>query len=355
MLKDQMTPIERLAAYAKGEPVDRLPCVPVVANGAARVIGCKISDFRENGKLLAKAHIEAYRFFRYDTVRIFTDLYVQAEAMGAKVLYPPDETAHLETPALDDISGIESLKPADPLKDGNLPHILEALKTALDEVGREVPVTGAVVGPFTNASFLIGTDNLVRMTYKNPAAVHRLCEISLETCLKYAQAMIDTGCSAGVTEPVSSCTIISPRQFEEFSYPYLKKLIDYIHSRGKRVTLHICGKTSKIWDLMVDAGADCISIDNVADLAAAKEKVGQKVMVMGNVNPSQVMLQGTPEDVRQATIACVKKAYDNMKGYIVASGCSLPTETPFVNIHTMLDTVREIGYPVSMEKLERME
>jgi uroporphyrinogen decarboxylase len=59
------------------------------------------------------------------------------------------------------------------------------------------------------------------------------------------------------------------------------------------------------------------------------------------------MLQGKPDDVRQAVIDCVKKAYDNPRGYIVASGCSLPTETPFENIHAMMDTVRAISYPIN--------
>jgi uroporphyrinogen decarboxylase len=150
---------------------------------------------------------------------------------------------------------------------------------------------------------------------------------------------------------MSSSTIISPKQFKEFSLPYLKQLIDYIHSRGKAVTLHVCGKTAKIWELMVEAGADCISIDNAASLLAAKQKVGDKVRLMGNVKPSETMLQGTPEDVRKAVIQCVSEAYDNPKGLIVASGCSLPTETPFHNIDAMLNTVREIGYPVNTQKL----
>jgi len=45
---------------------------------------------------------------------------------------------------------------------------------------------------------------------------------------------------------MSSSTVIGPRQFKEFSFPYLKRLIDYIHTRGKKVTLHICGKTRRI-------------------------------------------------------------------------------------------------------------
>lgn len=354
LVKDQMTPLERMAAYNKGEPIDRLPCVPIVGNTAARVIGIKVSDFKGNGKLIAKAQVEAYKYFGYDTIRIFTDLYTQAEAMGAKVHYPLDETAYLEAPAIEAISKIESLKPADPYRDGNLPQYLEAMEIAMEEVGQEVAVTGALTCPFTNASFLIGAENLIRLTMKNPEAVHNLCQVSLETCLNYAKAIIDLGCTPSLTDAMSSCTVISPKQFQEFSYPYLKTLIDYIKSRGKGVTLHICGKTNKIWEKMVEAGADCLSIDNAASLEEAKLKVGSKVRLMGNVKPSETMLEGTIVDVRKAVIECVKEAYDSPKGLIVASGCSLPTETPFANIEAMLDTVREIGYPINLEKLERM-
>jgi uroporphyrinogen decarboxylase len=355
MALDQMTPIERLTAYGKGQPIDRLPCVPIVGNTAARVIGVKVSEFRGNGKLIAKAQIEAYKLFKYDIIRVFTDLYTQAEAMGAKVHYPYDETAYLEAPAIEDISEIDSLSPADPYKDGNLPHHLEAMKIAVDTVGKEVTVTGALTCPFTNASFLVGAEQLVRLTLKDPEKVHKLCELSLETNLRYAKAIIDAGCTPSLTDAMSSSTVISPKQFKEFSFPYLKRLIEYIHSRGKSVTLHICGKTSKIWELMVEAGADCISIDNDADLLEAKKTVGEKVRLMGNIRPSEVMLEGTEDIVRRATIECIKKAYDNPKGYIVASGCSLPTETPFKNIHAMLDTVREVGYPVDSRILESGE
>ncbi|HEX3033368.1 MAG TPA: uroporphyrinogen decarboxylase family protein, partial [Bacillota bacterium] len=140
MAKDQMTPIERLTAYGQGQPIDRLPCVPIVGNTAARVIGARVGEFRGNGRLIAQAQGEAYKLFGYDIIRVFTDLYTQAEAMGAKVHYPADETAYLEEPAINDISEISRLKPADPHKDGNLPHHLEAMKIALDAVGKEATV-----------------------------------------------------------------------------------------------------------------------------------------------------------------------------------------------------------------------
>jgi len=86
VLRDQMTPKERMEAYNKGQPIDRLPCVPIVGNTAARVINVKVSEFKGNGKLLAKAHVAAYRMFGYDIIRVFTDLYVQAEQWGQSAL-----------------------------------------------------------------------------------------------------------------------------------------------------------------------------------------------------------------------------------------------------------------------------
>ncbi len=353
MVKDRMTSLERITAYGREQNIDRLPCNPNIANGAARVIGCKVSEFKDNGELIARAHIEAYRMFKYDGVRIFTDLYVQAEAMGARVFYPADDTADLEAPAISDVSEIAGVQPADPHRDGRLPSHLEAARILIDTVGNEVSCSGGVVGPFTTAFFLIGVEKMTRLLVRNPEAVHTLCKISLETSLRYADAFIDIGLTPTISEPLSSTTIVNPKHFKEYSAPYLKQLIDHIHSKGKSVTLHICGKTEKIWDDMVEAGADCLSIDNVASLNGCKKRVGDKVRIMGNVDPSGIMYAGTAEDVRKATIECVREAYDNPRGYIICSGCSLPIDTPFENIQAMMDTARDIGDPEHSQLISR--
>ncbi len=352
MSLDRLTPNQRFAAYAAEQPLDRLPCVPIIGNTAARVIGVKVSQLRQDAKLLAEAQIASYRKFGYDVVRVFTDLYVIGEAMGAKVKVPEDETAYLEAPALISLNELDKLRPARPQMNGILELQLEAMRRVAGEIGGEVPVTGALTCPFTNASFLIGAEQLVRLTLKDPEVVHRLCRISLESCLAYADAIIDTGCTPSLTDAMSSSTVISPKQFREFSLPYLKTLIDHIGSRGRKVTLHICGKTRPIWEDMVEAGAACLSIDNDADLQEAKIKVGDRVRLMGNVPPSAVMLQGTPETVRRAVFKCAAQAADSQKGLIIASGCSLPTETPFANITAMMDAVRELSWPVRKELFE---
>lgn len=195
---------------------------------------------------------------------------------------------------------------------------------------------------------------MTRLMFREPETVHKLCEVSLQTAINYVQAIIDCGLTPTISEPMSSCTVISPKHFRTFSLPYLKKLVKYITSKEKGVTIHICGKTDAIWEDVVSTGATGFSIDNVANLEECKKTIGDKVTIMGNVDPASVMYLGTIEDVRRSVIKCVKEAYDSPKGYVIMSGCSLPVETPFRNIEAMMDVTRDIGYPVKEEKLDKL-
>ena len=353
-MKDQMTPAERAAAIAAGKPADRLPCNPNVANGVARIYGCRISEFNTDAKTLAEAQIASYRRFGYDSVRIFTDLFPWAEAMGAKVNYPLDNTADLAEPAITEISQIDQLRPADPYKDGRLPVQVEAMKYLADHIGRECGCSVGVAGAFTNAFFLMGVEKTLSLVHKDPAAVHALCKVSLETCKAYAAAAIDAGLTPSISEPMSSCTVVSPKTFREFSLPYMKELIEFIRARGKGTVVHVCGQTNKIWKDLADLNIAGLSIDNVASIEECKNTVGDRTKIMGNVDPGGIMYAGTPLDVRLKTLRCIREGYDNPKGYMVMSGCSLPIETPIENIDMMMNTVREVGYPVDPLKVDEM-
>lgn len=356
-MKDQMTPMERAIALGKGQPVDRLPCNPNVANGTARIYGCKISEFNISGKAIAEAQIANYRRYGSDGARVFTDLYAWAEAMGAQLILPEDNTADLIKPALENIEDIHKLKVANPYKDGRLPIFIDAMKYLLEGIGREVPCSAGIVGPFTNAFFLVGVEQMTKLLIRNPEAVHKLCEISLQTCIEYAKVVIDLGLNPTISEPLASCTIISPKHFKTFCAPYLRRLVEFIKSQGKSTVLHICGKTEKIWDdigEMSSIGVSGFSMDNIVSLKECKESIGDKVKLLGNVDPSNVMYAGTAKEVRNAVIQCVIDGYDSPKGYGIMSGCSLPVETPLENIEVMMDTAREIGYPVDVERLKNM-
>ncbi|OLS02207.1 uroporphyrinogen decarboxylase family protein [Tissierella creatinophila] len=348
---DQMTPAERANAISKGLEVDRLPCNPNIANGTARIYGCKVSDFNHNPKIIAEAQFASYKKFGGDSLRIFTDLFTWAEAMGASVKEPDDDTVDLASPAVFKVEDIDTLTPANPYKDGRLPIHLEAMKYLRELAKDEINCSAGVVGPFTNASFLFGVNETLKFVHKNPEAIHKLCKVSLETCKAYVKASMDIGIVPTISEPMSSCTVISPKQFRELSLPYLKELIEYIKQNGYNPVVHICGQTNKIWSDMADIGIGGMSIDNIASLEDCKRTIGHQTKIMGNVDPGGIMYCGTPNDVRISTLKGILEAYDSPKGYVVMSGCSLPIDTPIENIEAMMDIVREVGYPVDPDKV----
>ncbi|TCO72694.1 uroporphyrinogen decarboxylase family protein [Marinisporobacter balticus] len=354
MLKDQMTPLERAKALAKGEPVDRFQCNPNLSNGIARVYGCKISEFNHSSRQLANAVIATHRRFHGDGAKVFTDLFTLAEAMGAKMKFPDDNTVDLLEPAISDVSQIDYLEPVNPYKDKRLPLHIEAMKYVYDEIGHEVPCSALVVGPFTSACFLIGVEKTTKLMLRNPEAVHKLCEVSLQSCINFAQAAIEQGVGISIAEPMSSCTVISPKHFRTYSAPYFKRFVDFLKSKGIGTSTHICGKTEAIWEDLADMGFGAISVDNVVDLKKCTEMVGDRMKIMGHVDPSSVMYSGTREEVRKETIKCVQQGWRSKKGYGIMSGCGLPVETPIENIDAMLDAAREIGWPVTDEKLEKL-
>ena len=144
-------------------------------------------------------------------------------------------------------------------------------------------------------------------------------------------------------DPVSSGSVISYDMFRRFSKPALTKLIQRIREVAPPPMLHICGRTQKILSDMADTGAGMLSLDNSVDLADAKQEVGDRVTLVGNIRPADSMLLGTPETVQQNVKECLRKGYDSPHGYVLALGCELPIKTPPANVHALSQAVRKYG------------
>ncbi|HBC91732.1 MAG TPA: uroporphyrinogen decarboxylase, partial [Pelotomaculum sp.] len=82
-------------------------------------------------------------------------------------------------------------------------------------------------------------------------------------------------------------SLIGPKQYKEFSFPYMKELVEAVkEAGGAPPTLHICGNTKKIWQAMADTGAAVLSIEDKIDLSEIKHAVGDRVMIAGNIRPT---------------------------------------------------------------------
>lgn len=341
-MRSPMTPRERMQAFLAGQPIDRVPCVPLILNHAARVLGVKVSDYNANPRVMADAHVAAFRRYGQDMITVFSDTAIIAEAMGTRLSYPDDRAPFVQAPCVRSPSDADGLRAPDPRRDGRLPVYVEACDRLREAVGREVFVGCCFSAPFTTAAALRGTDVLARDLFKNPGLAHRLLKVSLDAALALTEALSAAGAVPILVDPVASGSVLSPKLFREFAAPYIEPLHARIRALGSPPILHICGRTHLLFEAMADLAPAALSLDK-ADLGEAKRRIGNRVCLMGNVTPTETLLNGTPDDVDREARACIAAAGDSPGGFILASGCEVPVDAPPENIVALIRAAEKYG------------
>ncbi len=349
--QDQMTPKERLTAIREGKQVDRLSLNAFIGEHAAWIQGLSVSEYHHSPEKMAKAQIDAYRKYGTDGISVGVGLTGIAEALGSRIGYPDDNTPYVAEHVLKDIKEVDKLKLTDNKKDGRLQIIIDTVKILLDEVGDEVPVTAGVIGAFSNAANTRGTESFLRDIMYDPENAHKLLRHVNKCTIEFVKEVSKLGVSISIGDPTASGSLISPKQFREFAYPYIKELSDAIKEHGAPAPqLHICGNSKKIWGQMADTGVGGLSLDDVIDLEEAKKEVGDRITLIGNVSPTRTMYLGTPSDVVENVKDNLRKAYDTKKGYVISLGCGLPIRTKPENVHAFVDAAKKYGrYPLKLE------
>jgi uroporphyrinogen decarboxylase len=340
---DTVSSRERTVAALSGKPYDRIPVNLLISDHAARVIGVTVAEYNHSAQLLAKGQIAAWRTYGADMINTGPGLAGIPEAIGSTLAFP-DSTPFVADYAVKEESDLDRLRVPDPEKDGRLPLFLEAASLVVREVGDQVPVSMTTSGPFTTAANIRGTETFLRDLHKNPDFAHRLLRLATESIVRFAEKATQIGARLGLADPVASGTLISQRQFRAFALPYLKETVERITViAGAPPSLHICGNTAKIWGDMADTGVGVLSLDDMVDIGEAKTTVGDRVALLGNIRPTEVMYLGGPDDVRQNVRECLSKGWDTPKGYILGLGCGLPIDTPPENIHALVRAARDYG------------
>lgn len=343
-MKPQMTPRERMNAFAKGEPIDRVIAVPDMGVTMIHVTGVKASEYYRNAQMMCDLEVKLFDLLAQDSVSISTSLRGVAEAMGAKVGYPDYNISYLLEPAIQSPEEIHRLKIANPIKDGNLPTLLKAIELTYDALSHKVDVSAAMSGPLSVAASVLGTERLLKWMIKHPEALHEVMSKVAESNDNYIKEVAKRGVGIGFADPVSSTSLISPEQFRKFSLPYLKQNIETVRKHtGGRPGIHICGKSRRLWEDVMEAGISNFSIDNEEDLEEAKIVMGDKVIITGNVPPVEVIYRGTKEAIEQSVRECFEKGKDSKKGYILSTGCQIPMGTPIEKIQMFMDAANRFG------------
>jgi uroporphyrinogen decarboxylase len=155
------------------------------------------------------------------------------------------------------------------------------------------------------------------------------------------RAEVEAGVDAVILgDAMSSTSLISPKAFEQFSFPYIQNVIRRAEGRVPFI-LHICGDATRIVDKMVETGATYLELDSSVDLAQVRKKHGNSIGMIGNVSP-MLLLSGVPqaviEECRKAILA------GGLDGaFILGSGCELPKNAPHENLDAMVRAAEEYG------------
>lgn len=350
MANQKFTARQRIRAAFDRKECDRIAAYPMVCANTATLMGMSVVEYSLSGKKMAQAYLEYYKRFKPDqkpdVLILFQDTFVEAEAMGTKIKLRDDAEPVWSEPAIESAKDIDKLKIPDPTKDGRMPQMLECASIIDREVGNEVRTGAVCLGPFSICGALRGEERLMMDLVEDPPFVHKLMEKATEALYHYGVALKKAGSSASVSEPLP--TLVSLEHYKEFNLPYLKDLVDRWEEAGVHCFLHVCGQSAHILEGLAETGCWAVSVDENIDIGEAKRRVGDKVVVVGNIDPIDTMVYSTPDRIKAEVRECIRKAAPG-SGYILSTGCECPIGTPFENIEAFMEAAWEYGtYPLSI-------
>jgi uroporphyrinogen decarboxylase len=283
---------------------------------------------------------ELSRRFQPDGLFIFMDLSVEANALGLPVRFPLDESPSVEYPMVRTSHDLQQFYMIDVLTDGRARVYIETMRLMARHLN--TMRGGYVIGPYTLAGLMMGATNAAMATLDDPDLLHEALNLATLVINRYAKALAAAGADTiAILEP--SGVMLSPRQYREFSGNYTKQIIEQIDQADVVPVLHICGNTTHLMKEMVATGAQGLSLDSLVNFPEVAKSVPSDVVLIGNINPTAVMVDESPEGVYDTTRELVE-SMQPFPNFILSTGCDLPPETPLVNIQAFMEAGR--GLPL---------
>lgn len=339
--KEKMNSYERVMAAFNGEKPDRVPVILLLREWPLMQVNFTLTEAMKYPEKYVYAQYNCLREFGYDAVGDPQGIHAESGAMGSTIDlvegYPPKVVGFA---VKDYARDLPRLKMLDPKKDGWLPVILEIVRQLKNLCRDEYPVYGYVQAPFRHASMLRGFDFVLRDVYKNKENLKELLKITTESQKIWGLALVEAGADIiMVSDPTSSGDAVSPRVWEEFGVPYFADVVRTLKKTGVKVFSHICGDTNDRLESISSLGQDCLSVDQKVDLAHARKVLGPKRCIMGNIDPTNLLPFGSPEEVSKQSVKTIEQA--GKEGAFVLSGGCLILDAPPENIRAMVNTAKE--------------
>lgn len=345
-MNEEMTSLERCQATIRLEPHDRVPVD--LHNFMMTVVDAKLPPARlyRDGQLLGEAQLASWKRFGHDMLLIENGTAALAEACGCEVTYLQGSAPVIQKHLISDLSEVSRLRKPDPWNSPLTKAVLEATRRVLDQIGDRAFVIGrADQGPLDLACMIAGPEMLLMemAAGDHDDQIFELLEYASDSFILYAKIFKEMGCpgtSAG--EAQGSPDVISPAMYEKYCLPYARKIVNALQSDDFFLSYHICGKTTAIIGRMAETGARILEFDYKCDKWVARKATTGITTLLGPIDPSGVLHDGTVEDVETACRDAIEVLAPG-GGFILGPGCALPATTPPQNIDKLVECAKVYG------------
>jgi uroporphyrinogen decarboxylase len=315
-----------------------------------RAVREKAGDFKTlctTPELACEVTLQPLRRFALDAAILFSDILTIPDAMGLELFFTEGEGPQFRKPVRT-AADVDALPVPDP--EVELRYVMDAVRLIRRELDGKVPLIGFAGSPWTLATYMVeggGSKEFAlvkRMLFDQPALMHRLLDVLARAVTAYLNAQVAAGAQALMIFDTWGGAL-SPRDYKEFSLQYMERIVRGLtrEHEGRRVPVILFTKNGGQWlEAMAASGCDALGIDWTTDLGDARARVGQRVALQGNMDPS--ILYASADRIR-SEVATVLASYGNGSGHVFNLGHGIHQHADPERVAVVVAAVHELSRP----------
>ncbi len=273
-----------------------------------------------------------------DAAILFSDILVIPLEMGMDLKFEKGEGPVFSDP----IRTQEDLERLKPNAHERLTYVYDTIKIIRERLADDKALIGFTGAPWTLITYMIEgrgtkTYNIVKkLIYSEPELVHALLREVTEVVKLYLEKQIEAGVDVVQIFDSWAAALEKPKYFE-FSWNYMKEVASYIKSKYPHIPIIMFPKGIGAYLDDIDGDFDVFGVDWGTPMALAKEKLGDRYVLQGNMEPCRLYS-------KEATKECVESLYETMqnRGHIFNLGHGILPDVPVENAKYFVDLVHRI-------------
>jgi MtaA/CmuA family methyltransferase len=299
---------------------------------AARYSGYTYREFASDYRALVESNLKCMEDFGMDAVGLISDPYRETAAFGGEVTFPEEGVPRCIRPVVKSLEDIAELKNPDVHKSVRTLDRIRAGEMLSKLTSGRVPVIGWIEGPLAESCDLAGVNEVLLKIFMEPDFVKRLTDKTMATAKTFARAQVEAGCGIiGMGDAI--CSQVSRENYGEFVKDKHRELVEYIHSMGARVKLHICGNITHLLEDLRDVKPDILDLDWMVDMEQAYRVLGPEITRCGNLDPVSVIQNTDPATILEKSVSLC--SLEQGRGFILSGGCEITVNTPPAHLRAM--------------------